>query len=51
MPRGKLLKLMKMKARDFDQLIETAVGSGVLKSAPGAMFGEVLEVYFVGDDE
>ncbi len=51
MPRGKLLKLMKMKSRDFDQLIETALGSGVLKSSPGTMFGEVLDVYFVGDDE
>lgn len=51
MPRGKLLKLMKMKSRDFEQLIDTAIESGVLKASPGQMFGELLEVYFVGDDE
>lgn len=50
MPRAKLLKLMKMKSKDFDQLIETAVMSGLLRESTGVEFGEACKVYYVGDE-
>ncbi len=50
MPRGKLLKLMKIKARDFDQLVETAVGAGLIRESPGLEFGEAMKMYYMGDE-
>jgi hypothetical protein len=49
MPRGKLLKLMKMKVRDFEQLIDTAIGSGLITMSPGIQFGDPSPMYWLGD--
>ena len=51
MPHAKLLKLMKVSARVFADLIETAVTMQVILRAPGLEFGYVGDVYRVGDTE
>jgi len=50
MPHSKLLKLMKMSAKHFKEVIDTAIESGVVMRAPGAEFGlGAMEVYRVGE--
>lgn len=51
MPHSKLLKLMKMSAKEFREVIETAVESGVVLRSPGIEFGlaGVHDVYRVGE--
>lgn len=50
MPHSKLLKLMKMPARQFNELMQTAVESGVLTKSPAAQFNAGGgDVYWLGD--
>lgn len=50
MPHSKLLKLMKMSARQFGEVVDTAVACGILLKGPGAEYGfPGMDVYRVGD--
>jgi hypothetical protein len=50
MPHSKLLKLMKMPAKQFRDLMDTATESGVLTKSPAAQFNAGGgEVYWLGD--
>lgn len=51
MPHSKLLKLMKMSARDFKEVMDTAVESGAVLKSPGSEFGlaGINDVYRVGE--
>ncbi|MEY4376559.1 MAG: hypothetical protein RJB26_1109, partial [Pseudomonadota bacterium] len=50
MPHSKLLKLMKMPARQFSELMATAVESGVLTKSPAAQFNAGGgDVYWLGE--
>jgi hypothetical protein len=50
MPHSKLLKLMKMPAKQFTELMDTAVESGVLTKSPAAQFNAGgAFVYWLGD--
>jgi hypothetical protein len=50
MPHSKLLKLMKMQAKQFRDLMDTAVESGVLTKSPGVQFNAGAgDVYWLAD--
>ncbi len=52
MPHGKLLKLMAMPSKTFNELMTTAVEAMVIKKSPGIPFGYAAgDVYMPGDDE
>ncbi|CAB4154750.1 Prim_Pol domain containing protein [uncultured Caudovirales phage] len=52
MPHSKLLKLMKMPARQFSELMDTATESGVLTKSPAAQFNAGGSfVYWLGDTD
>ena len=52
MPHSKLLKLMHVGAREFREIIDTAVDSGVLIKSNGAEFGYgTMDVYRVGETD
>lgn len=46
MPRQLLLRKMRMRARDFDAMIDTAVESGVLTRSPGAHLHYAGDVFY-----
>ncbi len=49
MPHSKLLKLMKMGSRQFNEVIETAVEAGILLRSTGTEFGlGAMSIYRVG---
>lgn len=50
MPHSKLLKLMKMPAKQFNDLMDTAIESGVLTKSPAAQFNAGgAFVYWLGE--
>jgi hypothetical protein len=52
MPHSKLLKLMKMPAKQFAELMDTATESGVLTKSPAAQFNAGGSfVYWLGDTD
>lgn len=46
MPHSKLLKLMAMSARQFKELMDTAVEAGAIGRSPGVQFNYAGDVYF-----
>lgn len=47
MPHSKLLKLMGMSAKQFNELMDTAVENGTVQKSAGTMFNTASAVYFV----
>lgn len=51
MPHSKLLKLMKITAKQFEELMDTGIQAGVITKSPGEQFGlGAGVVYWVGGD-
>lgn len=50
MPHSKLLKLMAMSARQFKEIMDTAVEAGVIARSPGVQWNYAGDVYFPIDE-